>query len=61
MKKLNVPKVELGIKSKAVKLIGELYGAKPSEVLCVARTGWRANDGTNRFEYNVVLKNGEVL
>ena len=61
MKKLDVSKSELEIKSKAVKLIGKLYGAKPSEVLCVARTGWQASDGSGRFKFNVVLNNGEVL
>lgn len=61
MEKLNVPKSELEIKSKAAKLIGKLYGAEPDEVLCVARTGWLGSSGTNCFKYNVVLKNGEVL
>ena len=60
MKKLNVSNSELRIKSKAVKIIGELRGAKPDEVLCVARV--ERDAGThNEFSYKVILKNGEVL
>ena len=60
MKKLDVSKGQLNIQSRAVKMIGELRGAKPGEVLCVARV--ERDAGTyNEFSYKVILKNGEVL
>ena len=60
MKKLDVSSSELGIKSRAVKIISELRGAKPGEVLCVARV--ERDAGTHyEFSYEVILKNGEVL
>tara|TARA_R100000664_G_C2648006_1_gene69936 strand:+ start:82 stop:267 length:186 start_codon:yes stop_codon:yes gene_type:complete len=61
MKKLDVSSAELAIKSRAVKIIGELRGAKPDEILCVARVEQQASDDTKRFEYKIVLKNGKVL
>ena len=61
MKKLDVSKSELEIKSKAVKMIAELYGAHPDEVLCIARIEREVSDGTKRFEYRIVLECGEVL
>ena len=60
MKKLDVSSAELAIKSRAVKIIGELHGVHPDEVLCVARVERGASDGTKRFEYKVILECGEV-